>query len=222
MAVSEIAAQKREDLQESSTRQNRIKGNIPGVYYYRGSPSVPIYVKDTVLNPIVFTSEVKAINLKIEGSDEVHSCILKDVQFDPVTDRPIHFDLLGISEHEMIKIEIPIQIVGSAAGVKDGGIVQHSVHKLEIECLPKDIPTHIEVDVTELMIGDSIRVSDIAAVNFTILDTPEIAVVSVVPPTVEKVEEAPAAEGEAVPETTEPEVIGKGKKEEEEEEGKKS
>jgi large subunit ribosomal protein L25 len=220
MAVSELIAQKREDLRESSTRENRRKGNIPGVYYYKGNPGITIYLKDTALNPLVFTSEVKTINLKIEGSDDIHRCILKDVQFDPVTDRPIHFDLLGISEHEEIKIEVPVQIIGSAIGVKDGGILQHSVHKLEIECLPKYIPTHIEVDVTELGIGDSIRVSDIAAVNFTILDTPEVAVVSVVPPTVEKVEEAPAAEGEAAPETAEPEVIGKGKKEEEEEEKK--
>ena len=220
MAVVTLNAQKREDLGNSSLKANRKKGNIPGVFYVKGTPSIPIYVKDTVLHPFVFTSEVNIINLKIEGTDNSFNCIVKDVQFDPVTDKPVHFDLLGISEKEKIKLEVPIMLVGSPAGLKDGGILQHPVHRVEVECLPKDIPSHIEVNIDALKIGDSLRVADIQQVNFEILDSPDTTIVAVVAPVIEKEPEV-VAEGEAAAageEITEPEVIAKGKKEEEEEE----
>jgi len=221
MAVMTLNAQKREEIASSAVKASRKKGNIPGVYYYKGSPALPLYVKDSALRPFVYTSEVHIINLKIEGSNEQYSCILKDVQFDPVKDIPIHFDLLGISENEKIKIEIPVALVGAPVGVKDGGVVQHSMHKLQVECFPKNIPSHIDVNIESLKIGDSVRVSDLEQKDYEILDSPDATIVAVVPPAVEKVETpaegeegAAAAEGEA---PAEPEVISKGKKEEEEE-----
>lgn len=221
MAVMTLNARKREDIASSSVKDNRKKGNIPGVYYYKGTPSVPLYVKDSALKPFVYTSEVHIINLKIEGTNDQYNCILKDIQFDPVKDTPIHFDLLGISENEKINIEVPITLVGTPAGVKEGGIVQHSMHKVEVECFPRNIPSHIDVNIENLMIGDSIHVSDLEHKDFEILDSPDATIVAVVPPVIEKVEtpaegvegEVPA-EGEA---PAEPEVISKGKKEEEEE-----
>ncbi|MCI0449017.1 MAG: 50S ribosomal protein L25 [Chlorobi bacterium] len=219
MASSNLVVKKREDLSNSATKQMRINGSIPGVFYYKNTPSVPIYVKDTVLNPFVYTSEVRVINLKIEGADKPYKCILKDIQFDPVSDKPIHFDLLGISEDEKIKVEVPVQLVGTPAGVKEGGVVQHSLHELEIECLPGDIPARIEVNIESLMIGDGIRVNQIETKNFVILNSPDSTIVSVVPPAAEEVAALPA-EGEegAAAEPVEPEVIAKGKKEEEPEE----
>jgi large subunit ribosomal protein L25 len=220
MAVMTLNAQKREEIASSAVKASRRKGNIPGVYYYKGSAALPLYVKDSALRPFVYTSEVHIINLKIEGSNEQYSCILKEVQFDPVKDIPIHFDLLGISENEKIKIEIPVALVGVPVGVKDGGVVQHSMHKLEVECFPKNIPSHIDVNIESLKIGDSVRVSDLEQKDYEILDSPDATIVAVVPPAVEKVEtpaegeEAAVAEGEA---PAEPEVISKGKKEEEEE-----
>jgi large subunit ribosomal protein L25 len=216
MAVLTLNAQKRENLGNSVLKTNRKKGNVPGVFYIKGTPTIPIYVKDTILHPFIFTSEVNIINLKIEGTDSSYNCIIKDIQFDPVTDKPIHFDLLGISEKEKIKLEIPILLVGTPVGIKDGGIIQHPVHRVEIECLPKDIPSHIEVNIENLKIGDSVHVSEIQQVNFEILDSPDTTIVAVVPPVIEKepevVVEGEAAEGE---EAAEPEVIAKGKKEEE-------
>jgi len=153
MAVMTLNARKREELASSSVKDNRKKGNIPGVYYYKGAPSVPLYVKDSALKPFVYTSEVHIINLKIEGTNDQYNCILKDIQFDPVKDTPIHFDLLGISENEKINIEVPITLVGTPAGVKEGGIVQHSMHKVEVECFPRNIPSHIDVNIENLMIG---------------------------------------------------------------------
>lgn len=211
MATMNLTAQKRDDVSNSATKTLRKKGIVPGVFYYRDASPVSISVKDTALKPFVYTSEVRIINLQIEGTDKAQNCILKDVQFDPVSDRPIHFDLLGISENEKIKVEIPLKMVGSPVGVKDGGIIQQSVHSIEIECLPGDIPAHIDVNIEALKIGDSIHVGDIETKNFEILDNADTTIVAVVPPAVEKTETP--AEGEAA--SAEPEVITKGKKEEE-------
>lgn len=213
MAASNLTAQKRENLSNSFTKQLKKNGQVPGVFYRKDVGSVPISVKNTLLNTFVFTSEVKIINLNIEGTDTPYNCILKEVQFDPVTDKPVHFDLLGISAHEKIRVEVPLILVGTPAGAKEGGITQHPVHSVEIECLPQDIPPSIEVNIEALMIGDAIQLKDIEQKNFEILDNLETTIVSVLPPAVEEVA-APPAEGEETP-AEEPEVISKGKKEEE-------
>lgn len=217
MAIVNLSAQKREDLGNSTTKNARKKGFIPGVFYYKNSPAVAISVKDTALNPFVYTSEVSIINLQIEGVEKAENCILKDIQFDPVSDKPIHFDLLGISENETIKVEVPIKLVGAPVGVRDGGVIQHVLHTLEVECLPMYIPAHIDVEIASLAIGDAIHIGDLKIDNVEIHGTPTATIVAVVPPAVEKVEGA-AAEGETA--AAEPEVIAKGKKDDEEEEKK--
>jgi large subunit ribosomal protein L25 len=131
---------------------------------------------------------------------------------DPLKNRPIHFDLLALKEGEKLTLDVNVVLKGSAAGVKDGGILQQSIHKLQIECLPQNIPSHIELDITNLLIGDSIRVSDINLEGVTILHDDTASIVTVVPP---QAEEAPA-EAAAEEGAAEPEVIAKGKKEEEE------
>ncbi|HWA05109.1 MAG TPA: 50S ribosomal protein L25, partial [Ignavibacteria bacterium] len=181
------------------------------------APAVAISVKETSLNPFVYTSEVRIINLQIEGAEKAQNCILKDIQFDPVSDKPIHFDLLGISENETIKVEVPLKLVGSPIGVRDGGIIQHTLHSLEVECLPAHIPSHIDVEISSLGIGDAVHIGDLKIENVEIHGTPTATIVAVVPPAVEKVE-TPAGEGEAAEGAAEPEVIAKGKKDEEGEE----
>lgn len=218
MAVKDLKAEKRTDLSGSAVKTNRKNGNIPGIFY-KGKENIPIYVKEVNLRQFVFTSEARLINLLLEGTDMSYNCIMRDVQYDPVSDRPIHFDLLGISQDEKIKISVPVQLVGAAAGVKDGGIIQFSVRELEIECLPKDIPSHIDIDISGLQIGYNIHVSDLKTENYIIHDNPDIVIVSVLAPVVEKAEETSAVEGETV--AAEPEVITKGKKEEVGEEEKK-
>jgi large subunit ribosomal protein L25 len=220
MAVMNLNAQKREEIATSSLKTSRKKGTIPGVFYRRGTASIPLFVKDIALKPFIYTSEVHIINLIVEGLKDSYSCILKDVQFDPVSDKVIHFDLLGIMENEKIKLEVPVALVGAPVGIKDGGILQHSIHKLEVECFPKNIPSHIDVNIESLKIGDSVHVADLEHKDFEILDSPDTTIVAVVPPVIEKVEtpavegEEGAAEGEEA--AAEPEVISKGKKEEEE------
>lgn len=193
-------------------KYSRSAGMIPGVFYERGEKSLNIQVVKSGLDPLVFTSETHVIDLRLKDGTS-RKCILRDVQFDPVSDRPIHFDLQGLKENEKLTLEVPIVLTGGIPkGVREGGMVQHMLHKLRISCLPKDIPEKIEVNVAELSINHSIHVRDLNIANVTVLEGPDSAVVGVLPPTVTKeAEVAPAAE-EAL---KEPEVVGKGKKAEE-------
>jgi large subunit ribosomal protein L25 len=193
---------------------NIVRGNkrIPGTFYLKNSKPISIDVLEKELNPFVFTADTHLISLKIEGLDE-HECVIKDVQFDPVTDRVVHFDLLGLVKGEMFQLEVPIRYNGSAIGIKEGGILQQVLHKIEIECLPKNIPQHLDVDVTDIKLGAAIHAGDLKFENITILTPADAVVVTVTHP---KVEKEPVAE-EVVEGAVEPEVIAKGKAEEAEE-----
>jgi large subunit ribosomal protein L25 len=141
-------------------------------------------------------------------------CVLKDIEFDPITDRPVHFDLFGVNENETLTIEVPVVLTGGTPqGVKEGGILQHILHKLKVSCLPKNIPDHIDINVATLGINKSVHVSELTVPNVTIMENAKTTIVAVVPPTVEKAPEVAAAEAAVAP--AEPEVIGKGKKPEE-------
>ncbi|MFA5403970.1 MAG: 50S ribosomal protein L25 [Ignavibacteria bacterium] len=213
MAEIILKAERRTDFKKSISNQMRKAGFIPGIYYSFGEEPISIKVNELALRPLVFTSESNIVSLNIEGEKKPLNCILKDTQFEPITGRIIHFDLLGLKEGEKLTIEVSIILKGSAIGVKEGGIVQHNLHKLEIECLPQNIPPHIDVDISNLNIGDSIKVSDIKVEGIEILNDENASIVSVVPPVIEAKPEDAAAADEA---PAEPEVISKGKKEEEE------
>ena len=217
-----IEANERKAINKRSRNSLRNEGRVPGVLYGSRMEPIPIDVTRLVINPLVFTAKTNLISLKLNGHEE-YECVIKDVQFDPVTDEVLHFDLIGLTRGEKIQLEVPLKLLGNAVGVKEGGLLQESMHKLSIECLPKDIPQSIELEVTELNIGDSIHVSDLNFENITILNPENTIVVSVVLPKVEKeVEEV--EEGEEIAEeegAAEPEIIGKGKESEEEDKEKK-
>ncbi|MGH2568738.1 MAG: 50S ribosomal protein L25 [Bacteroidota bacterium] len=196
----------------------RGQGKIPGIYYGHGQANVPVALTELALRPLIKTTATHVINLKLDDGS-THTCILRDVQFDPVTDRPVHFDLFGLKEDEAVTIQVPVVVKGTPQGVKDGGILQHILHTVRVSCLPKDIPDHVEVDVTNLMMNRSIHIKDLSLPNVKILESENSAVVAVVPPTIIKeAEVAPTAEAAAAA-PAEPEVIAKGKKVEEGEEG---
>ncbi len=199
-----------------AAKRVRWEGKVPGVYYAHGEENIPIQVPKLSLDPLIYTSETHVIDLRV--GDVTKKAILRDLQFDPVTDRAIHFDLQGLREDEVITLEIPVVLTGGIpVGVRDGGLLQHIMHKLKVSCLPKNIPGRIEVNVANLAMNKSIHVSELNIPNVTVLEALEDPVVSVVPPTVVKeVTEAVVAAEEA---PKEPEVVGKGKKAEEGAEG---
>ena len=207
-----LDARKRSNEKKSSNKSLRREGKIPGVIYSKNVQPISIEVNEGSINPLVFTAKTNLISLNIEGENKL-DCIIKDIQFDPVTDKIVHFDLQEFNVSEKIQIEVPVHLVGSAIGVKEGGIVQQNLHKLDIECLPGDIPDSIEINISNLKLGDSIHISDLNLTNVEFLNPAESIIVAVAHP---KVEKEPLAEEAIAQEKTEPEVIGKGKSEDKE------
>lgn len=203
---------------KSDKNKLRKDGIIPGVYYSKHDQPVSISIAENLINPLVFTAETHLISLQLDEGQE-HDCIIKDVQFDPVTDKVVHFDLLGLTSGEIFQLEVPIQFIGSPAGIKEGGVLHQFLHKLEVECLPKDIPQHLEINIQDLAIGDSIHVKDLKFENIEVLNDEDTVIISVTHPKVEAepvVAEEGVVEGE---ESAEPEVIGKGKADKVEDQG---
>jgi len=215
METTKLKASERKDFTKSETRRLRNEGYIPGVFYSKNNQPIHINVSDKAINPLVFTAKTHLISLQLEGHDE-YECIIKDVQFDPVTDKLIHFDLLGLTKGEKIILEIPVRLTGTPVGVKEGGIIQHVMHKIEVECLPRNIPEHITIDISGLKLNDSVHISDLKYEDIEFTDSQDSMIVQVTHAKI-KEEVAPVAEA-VVEETAEPEVISKGKKEEKEEE----
>lgn len=192
-----ISAQRRETGKKAAKaiRRNDL---IPGVFYMNGKEAFPIATTFLALRPAVYTAETHVIHLQVEGG-ESYDCVLKDITFDPVTDNIVHFDLQGLSADRKITVEVPVVLTGQAIGARDGGLVQHIVHKLRVECLPKDLPEHVEIDVTDMKIGDSIHVGQINLGAVKSLDNDDVVVVSVMAPTVSRDMEPTAG--------TEPELV---------------
>jgi large subunit ribosomal protein L25 len=215
MSEISIKAKKRILSTKGAVNKLRKNGEVPGIFYSKGVEPIPVSVPELSLNPLVYTSETHIVNLEIEN-DETKKTILKNIQFDPVTDKIVHFDFLGISLDQKIEIEVPISVEGQAKGIKEGGILQQSMHKLHVSCLPGDIPEHITINVANLGVGDSVHVKDLSLTNVEILHNDDVIIVSVVMPRAQVETTAVAIEG-AVEEKMEPEVISKGKQAEEEE-----
>jgi large subunit ribosomal protein L25 len=211
MAETILKAKRRELGTKGDINQLRRDGFVPGVYYSKGKEQITFAVEAVALNKFVFTSASNIIQLTFEGEEPI-GCIIKDVQFDPVTDHIVHLDMQGVTLGQVLQIDIPTNFIGSAIGVKEGGILQEQLHKLEVECLPRNIPQHIDIDVSELGIGDAIYVKDLELEDIKFLNNDESIIVSVVPPKAEEVEEDEDADSDA---PVQPEVISKGKTEEE-------
>ncbi len=216
MAEKVLKATKRE-ISASGAKgimnQLRKDGFVPGVYYSKGKEQINFTVEAITLNKYVYTAETNVLQLTFEGEEPLGS-IIKDIQFDPVTDKVVHIDLLGLTLGQVLQLEIPLSFVGSAIGVKEGGILQEQLHKLDVECLPRHIPQNLEINVSELALGDSIHVSDLEFENIKILNSDDTSVVSVVQPKVEEEEVDEDAVDSDVP--AQPEVISKGKTDEDE------
>lgn len=209
MSQLTINAESRKKLGGSTALQLRQQGRVPGILYGHGEPSIPFHVKELDLRPLIYTNETHTVSLNLDGAPQ--RCVLREVQFHPVTDRVSHIDLILIHADEKIRIDVPVKLIGTASGVKDGGVMDFSLHKLSIEVLPDSIPDHIELDITNLKIGHSLHVSDLpASADYTISTDSHAVIVIIAAP---KAAEEVAAPTDAV--VAEPEQIKKGKKEDE-------
>lgn len=217
-----LEASPRSSRGKNEARRLRASGKIPAVLY-GGEPAggTPIAVDPKVLMRILHsdTGVNTLISLKTSAAAQVR-VLVREYQLDPVTSHLLHADFYRVAMDKKLKVTVPIVVRGEAPGVKQQGGVLDFVHReVDVECLPADIPDHIEVDVSGLMVGQSVRVRDVAAnVKWTAVSESDMMLVHVIMPKVEEVAPAADATAAAVATPAEPEVIKKGKVEKPEEE----
>ena len=219
MPVIPLAGARREQLGKGGARKARAAGQIPAVLYGHGETPIPVAIRTRDFEIALHRHEGAnpIVNLALEGGE--YTALIRDVQYDPLTHDILHLDFQHISLTETVQVKVALHFTGIALGVKDaGGILEHILRDVEVRCLPTAIPTAIEVDVSRLNIGDSIHVRDLVVPGVVILTDADATIATVVPPTV--MEEKPAEEVAVAEAPAEPEVITKGKKEEEGEAGK--
>ena len=194
MNILKMEAQKRA-AGSKVARQVRRSGSVPCVLYGREQDPVLFQLGRLDMRGLVFTDEMHRIELTV--GKESYDCVVKDVDFHPLTDEPIHADFVALQAGQKIKLNIPVQFTGKSAGQKAGGEVEFLLHELEVLCFPKDMPDHMTVDITALNIGDTLHVSDLDLADIEIQNPERQSLVTVVAPRAEEEEEvAEAVDGE--------------------------
>ena len=225
-----LEATARDSFGKNEARRTRRDGRVPAVVYGASGEgasrdATPIAVDPRALLKILH-SESGAntlISLKLGGTGDAR-VLIKEYQLDPVTHAVLHADFYRVRMDRTIHVTIPVTVKGEPKGVKQqGGILEFIRREIEVECLPADIPEHVEIDVSELMLHQGVRVRDIAVdARWKSVSDPDMMLVHVILPKAEEVVATPEATAAAATATpAEPEVIKKGKKEEEEPETKK-
>jgi len=197
MKTFPLEAKKREQVGSKNAAQIRRNDYIPCVLY-GGSETVHFYAPYKAFKNIVYNPEFFTVNITVDGKQ--YTTILKEVQFHPVTDKIIHLDFLELTPDKKVTAEIPVKLVGQAAGVKAGGILDQKMKRLKVKALPKNLFERIEINVETLELGKSIKVSDVKFPNVEVLNPPYMPIAATyIPRVVEEVAPAAAvpAEGEA-------------------------
>ncbi|MPZ17132.1 MAG: 50S ribosomal protein L25 [Luteitalea sp.] len=209
-----LEAAKRETRGKNAAHRLRTQGQVPAVVYSGGMENIAVAVDAKTLSRILHSDS--GVNSLIDLSlDESSAKVLvKDFQLDPVTHEILHADFFRVAMHKQLTISVPVMLKGEARGVKQQtGMLDFVTREIEVECLPGDIPEHIEIDVSELVIGDGVRVGDLPPNDkWQAVSEPETMIVHIVAPHVEK---APEEEVAVEPAVAEPELIKKGKPEKE-------
>jgi large subunit ribosomal protein L25 len=222
-----LEVQDREHRGTRESRRLRRSGMIPGVLYGRGHKPHPICVQERELRRVLTGSAgLHAIlDVVLDGQKTTHASILKDYQVDPIRGKIEHFDLQEVRLDQPIQTSVVVELVGESVGTKAGGVLSQVSREIRVEALPLEVPERIELDVSAMEIGDTLRLSDLPArEGVTYLDDPEETVLATVTmptkveePEVEEVEEGEEGElpeGEA-PEGEQPEGAGEASAESE-------
>lgn len=189
---------------KKATKAVRKAGNVPCVLYGHSQEPVHFSVEHLMLRPLVYTTETYRVEVTVDGTE--HEALLKDIAFHPVTDAVLHADFIALVAGEAISLSVPIRLIGTPPGVKAGGILSQPLNELSIRSLPKNIPGHVEIDISDMQLGDVLNVEDIGLEEgVEVLDEPERTVVIITAPRAEVVEEdaddaeldADAADGDA-------------------------
>lgn len=196
-----LKAESRAQIGKGAARKIRAGGRVPAVVYGHGVDPLHVSIDAKELFHVLHTDAGTNVLVDMRVNSDSFLAMPREIQRDHIRGQFLHVDFLRIKRDEKIGVEVPIHLVGESHGVKEGGVVEHHLWTLHLECFPQDVPTSIEADISALGINESLKVADLAiSDNLTLLTSPEEVIVSVVPPQILRVEEevAAAAEEEAV------------------------
>lgn len=176
MDTFKIGAEKRQEKGPKASRRMRREGVVPGVLYGHGD-NTPIVIREFDLMKLLVTPHVYLVELELDG--KVEKVLVQEVQYHPVSDRPVHIDFYRYSEDEPIVMNIPVELVGHAVGVRAGGKLVQPVRRLKVKGLPADMPNRLDVDVSALEVDKKIVVADLAFEGLSILNPPHMVVATV-------------------------------------------
>ncbi len=196
MKTITIKGQLRTGFGKAATRQLRSQDQVPGVIY-GGPQEINFSAPAAAFKPLVYTPSFQLAEVEVDG--KTHKCILKDLQFDKVTDQLIHVDLLELVEDKKVIATIPLKYTGASIGVKNGGKFVAKINSLKVKTYPKYLREQIEVPIDELDLNGNIRVEDVKVEHYDILNSPRIPIASVVLTRQLKQEEAAAPAAKAAP-----------------------
>lgn len=179
METVEIIGYKRANLGKKESKDLRAEALVPCVLY-GGAEQIHFYSPMILFRPLVYTQNVYKVKLNIEG--DIYEAMLQATQFHPVSEVLQHADFLLLRADKQVKVEVPVRFTGTAVGVTKGGKLVQKLPKVKVKAFPKDLPAFVELDVTELDLGRSVRVSDIPKGNFSILNVASVPVGSVTIP----------------------------------------
>ena len=197
MAEVSLKAEVREGRGKGPARRLRASGKVPAVLYGRGLDAVALAVDARELTHSLSTDAGANVLIDLKVGSDSHLTMARSLERDPLRGTIRHVDFLKIARNVAITVDVPVHFDGEAAGVKEGGVLEHHLWQLHVECLPGNVPERIHIDVNRMVIGDVVRVADVhAPEGVTILTSEEEIVVSCVVPQVLKVEEEVPAEEE--------------------------
>jgi len=217
MQIRELSVERREGTGKGAARRLRRQGRVPAILYGARAEPLPLSVSPSEVQRLLHHGGGGGlVHLRLPGEGEARTAVVRDLQFDPVRETLLHVDLQAVRMDEEITVEVPIHVIGEAAGVKEqSGILAVLLRSVQVSCMPSLIPERLDVDVSALRIHDVLTVANLALPEGVRVTTPAAQpIVTVAPPTAEEVV-APAAAPAA-----EPEVVTERKPKEEEEEPK--
>ncbi len=221
-----IIGEKREVFGKNASRRLRREGKVPAILYGPETESVSLTLEKKALFQILKSESGENTIFKVSFDSQTQDVMIKELQKDPTSDRLLHVDLILITMDKEIRVSVPVVLLGEAIGVKsEGGFVDFTLRELEVECLPKDIPEHMDVDLSDLHLHQSIKVEELTPpAGVTIISDPGSVIAMIKAQAKEEevvVEEGVEEEGELIDGEEEPEVIKKEKLEETEKEEKR-
>jgi large subunit ribosomal protein L25 len=195
-----LKAESRAETGKGAARKIRAGGKVPGVIYGHGIEALHVTIDAKELFHLLHTDAGMNVLVDMRVNSDNFLVMPREVQRDHIRGQFLHVDFLRIKRDEKIGVEVPVHLVGESHGVKEGGVIEHHLWNLHLECFPQDVPTSIDADISGLGINESLKVAELDIPDkLTLLTSPDEVIVSVVPPQILRVEEeVAAAEEEAV------------------------